>query len=120
MHFQKIILIVGVIFLVVVLLFIARALNKSNQPDVWPPVIGDCPDYWIDMSGNGAACLNKKKLGKCNVPYTGDMNTMNFNVPPFNSSGKTGMCSKYTWATNCNVTWDGITYGVPNPCADEE
>jgi hypothetical protein len=42
---------------------------------------------------------------------------MNFNQSPFNTSN--GTCAKYTWATNCGVTWDGITSGVPNPCIDE-
>jgi hypothetical protein len=81
---------------------------------VWPPVIGDCPDYWVDLKGTGEACYNAKSLGKCNLPGTGEQNTMNFNVSPFNSDSTN--CSKYTWATRCGVTWDGITYGVDNPC----
>ena len=32
-------------------------------------------------------------------------------------NAENGTCSKYTWATRCGVTWDGITYGVNNPCA---
>jgi hypothetical protein len=31
-------------------------------------------------------------------------------------SGEDGLCNKYNWANTCGVTWDGITYGVKNPC----
>jgi hypothetical protein len=40
---------------------------------------------------------------------------MNFNTSAF--TGSQGACNKYNWATKCNVTWDGITYGVSNPCS---
>ena len=39
---------------------------------------------------------------------------MNFNLPAF--TGSNGTCAKYNWANNCKVSWDGITYGVENPC----
>jgi hypothetical protein len=40
---------------------------------------------------------------------------MNFSVPTF--QGGDAACQKYKWANDNNVSWDGITYGVPNPCA---
>ncbi len=43
-----------------------------------------------------------------------NLNAMNFNKMPF--TGNEGNCAKYRWATSCNVTWDGITSGVKNPC----
>ena len=39
---------------------------------------------------------------------------MNFNNAPY--TGDNGTCNKYIWAKKCGVTWDGITYGVENPC----
>ena len=62
-------------------------------------------------------CFNSHHLGKCNIPTAEDKNTMNFNQSPFN--GTNGSCAKYKWASSkaCNVTWDGITYGVTNPCS---
>jgi hypothetical protein len=39
---------------------------------------------------------------------------MNFNTSAF--SGENEDCSIYTWAKRCGVSWDGITYGVTNPC----
>ena len=31
-------------------------------------------------------------------------------------TGSNGTCAKYSWANKCDVSWDGITYGVENPC----
>ena len=66
------------------------------------------------MSGNGEECFNSHSLGRCNVPSEGEKGTMNFNQSPF--TDENGDCAKYTWATKCKVTWDGITSGVQNPC----
>jgi hypothetical protein len=120
MNFQSIILTIAVVGLIVLLVVIGYSLSKSTSTIVWPPIVGSCPDYWMDLKGNGEQCYNVKSLGKCNLPGTNEQNTMNFNVSPFN--GDTGTCSKYNWAKNCNVTWDGITYGAKNPCdtSDEE
>ena len=96
---------------------IGLVLVNSKNTDKWPPMIGDCPDYWIDMSGNGGNCVNIKNLGSCNT-NTGKKNyqTMNFNQAPF--TGSNGTCAKYKWANFCKLTWDGITYGASNPCDD--
>jgi len=112
--FQKIILIAAVIILIINLVVIALALHKSKKTQ-WPPVIPSCPDYWLsDGSGNNITCTNIKNLGVCN-PQSGTRHlTMNFNNAPF--TGVNGNCAKYTWANNCKVAWDGLTYGGKNPC----
>ena len=121
MEFQKLVLIIAIILLLVILVVIGIMLSKSNAEANWPPVVGECPDYWVDMSGNGEACFNSNSLGRCNIPgesnkrnNQNNLNTMNFNKLPF--TGNEGNCSKYRWATACKVTWDGITSGVKNPC----
>ncbi len=118
MSFQKIILTIAIVLLIITLIFIWYSLSQSKENQTWPPLVGDCPDYWIDLSGNGAMCLNQKSLGKCNLPSEGSKNTMDFSKAPF--VGDSGLCSKYTWAKNCDVSWDGITYGVQNPCASSQ
>jgi len=112
--FQKIILIIAIIILLINLVIIALALHNSKNKN-WPPLVPNCPDYWIsDGSGNNITCINKKDLGVCK-PQTGDKHLMmDFNKPPF--TGANGNCAKYTWANNCKVAWDGLTYGVNNPC----
>ena len=113
--FQKTVLYGAIIVLIISLIIIGFALSKSSDSDSWPPTIPTCPDYWtIDGSGNRTTCRNVKSLGTC-PPKSGDKYlTMNFNHSPF--TGTNGTCAKYTWATGCGLSWDGITYGVANPC----
>jgi hypothetical protein len=112
--FQKIVLTCAIIILIITLLIIGVALTFSKNT-VWPPMVPACPDYWqIDGSGNNSTCINIKNLGTCSPPSGKQHLVMNFNNPAF--TGQNGLCSKYTWANNCGVSWDGITYGVNNPC----
>jgi hypothetical protein len=115
MEFQKIVIIVALLILISLLVIVGVSLSKRYDETNWPPIIGDCPDYWLDLSGNGSACFNAKRLGKCNLPSKGNPNVMNFNRDIF--MGTSGECSKYKWANECGVTWDGLTSGVSNPCS---
>jgi len=113
--FQKIVLFSAIIVLIIVLVVIGIALSYSVSAQDWPPMTPDCPDYWvIDGSGNNATCVNIKDLGTCQPESNDKHLRMNFNVPAFTGSNE--LCAKYTWAKKCGVTWDGITYGVENPC----
>ena len=114
MIFQQKVLIIATVLLIVILIVVGMLLSKSSETEIWPPLVGDCPDFWIDMSGNGEACFNKQSLGRCNLPSATTQNTKNFNESPFN--GEDGKCRKYNWAKTCQITWDGITSGVKNPC----
>jgi len=105
--FQKTTIKIAGFLLLVCIILLACVLYFPSNSQVWPPVIPNCPDYFIDVSGNGTSCLNPKNLGNVtNIP--------NFNVSPY--IGTNGNCQKYNWAISNNVTWDGITYGVENPC----
>jgi hypothetical protein len=112
--FQKIVVFVAIVILIIALVIISIALIYSRDTN-WPPMTPACPDYWLmDGSGNNATCTNVKDLGTC-LPNSGQKHlSMNFNVAPY--TGSQGLCSKYIWANNCGVSWDGITYGVSNPC----
>ena len=112
--FQKIIVISAIVILIISFIFISFALVYGQKNVAWPPIIGDCPDYWIDTSGNGSNCVNVKNLGTCQPPKGQTYLTMNFNSPEF--SGENGNCAKYNWANSCGVSWDGINYGVTPPC----
>lgn len=106
--FQKTILFAAIIVLILCMVFIGYSL-QNIQKENWPPNIPVCPDYWtVDGSGNNYKCLNTNNLGTCGLKE------MNFNTPTF--TGSREMCNKYTWAKNCGLAWDGITYGVQNPC----
>ena len=112
--FQIVVLIIAVVILIIALAFIGVSLKNSKKNSSWPPYVPDCPDYWtIDGSAN-PICVNVKDLGTCPPPTGKPHLTMDFNKDPY--TGTNGNCAKYTWATGCNVSWDGITYGVENPC----
>lgn len=118
--FQKIIVIIAIVLLIICLIFIGMALIKSKNSSQWPPIIGECPDYWVDTSGNGANCVNVRKLGTCTTGGNGaspsdSVMAMNFTVAPY--IGSNSKCAKYTWANRCGITWDGITSGITNPCS---
>lgn len=105
MTFQKIILIIAAILLIIALIIFGVSIYNQKYSSVFPPVVAECPDYWESIPGdknNTSNCLNIKNLGSSNCSKT-----MNFNVPEF--SGSNGLCNKKKWAQNCNLTWDGVT-----------
>lgn len=108
--FQSIVLTTAVVILLIVLIVIGINMSISKNKQTWPPLVGDCPDYWLDLGTGGSNCsVNKHDANKGN-----STSPMNFSVAPYN--GTNGPCAKYRWANQNNVSWDGITYGVTNPC----
>ena len=112
--FQKIVLFSAIIILIIALVIIGIALMYSKN-QVWPPMTPECPDYWVsDGSGNNTTCTNVKDLGTCQATGDSQHLVMNFNNSRF--TGTQGLCNKFTWANRCGISWDGITYGINNPC----
>jgi len=100
-HFYKGIAIMATLILIVILLLMGYSLNKFKHTKRFPPVIANCPDYWIsDSSG----CSNPKNLGTLTNSCTGPMD---FDTDHYNNA--TGHCKKSEWAKNCSLTWQGIT-----------
>jgi hypothetical protein len=111
MNLKKIIIVLCVTLLIILL--IVGTTSKYGSDEQWPPIVSDCPDYW-ELKGTKDApiCVNTRKLGTCSST---NGSTMDFSKYPFNDE-VTGTCSKYKWANACGVSWDGLTYGVENPC----
>jgi len=101
--FQKVILIIALIFLIISIFFITL-INKTSTN--WPPEISTCPDYFIDVSPLGNSVISCKNT----------LNLGNIGVGPFQFDKAESNCDKYTWATKSNVFWDGITNATNNPC----
>jgi len=121
--FQKSVLIAAIIILILSLVIIGVVLKRSIASQAWPPILGVCPDYWVDLGKDGSKCYNPQKIGGCNIPTNSKKNTMDFTTDRF--TGAEGACNKKKWASKCSakssnhlgpVSWDGITYGVTNPC----
>jgi hypothetical protein len=114
--FQKVILTIAIIMLIVLLIYINMSLSNATASMAWPPVSTNCPDYWVDIGtkGPGSGCYNSQKIGtkQCNITT---IDTMDFT----SYIGSAGQCRKKRWATGCGVTWDGLTYGygAKDPCA---
>ena len=106
--FQKTLIIVAFIVLILALLFIG-ILVKNTTKKKWPPVVPECPDWWKatkDPSGN-IICKNIQNLGTC---------SSDFNPNNSQYTGSSGACNKYNWANSFVISWDGVNYGVDNPC----
>jgi hypothetical protein len=106
MNFQTIVVIVAIIILIGSLTFIGYTLHANLTNQVFPPVVGACPDYWVSKDNK---CFNKKGLGKCQGEEG-----INFNTQFY--QGNQGPCRKATWARNCGLSWGGLTNNV-NICA---
>jgi hypothetical protein len=121
-QYQKITITVAVILFMIVMFVYVMAIRNNRKS--WYPLVSDCPDYWEaiengeDDADAAKKCINTKDLGTCAPPGNEDHLTMDFGLDEF--SGKGGNCNKYNWATNCDILWDGITYGVTNPCLEHD
>lgn len=100
--FQTIVMVIAVIILIITLIVIGVSIYTAKNSVAYPPVVANCPDYWLDESdGDSSNCVNVKNLGTCNTPK------MDFSTAMW--TGNAGMCNKARWAKACNLTWDGIT-----------
>ena len=108
MIFQKIVMTVAIVLLILVLIFIGVALYESKSKAAWPPVVSECPDYWevqqVSGSNGENQCVNVKNLGK-----SGDDCRQPKDFSGSHWQGKQGLCRKYKWAKSCDLTWDGVT-----------
>lgn len=110
--FQKITIIITFIILLVIFIFIGSSLVYAKKNAANAPILPQCPDFWeISETATGPKCVNIQDLGTCPAASGDEHLTVDFNSDNF-----TDNCAKYTWANNCNVAWDGLTYGVDNPC----
>jgi len=124
MKFQNIVIIILLILLIITLVsFYFIATSAGNMP--YPPTIPVCPDYYYQTGTvNGKVVCKalpgmEKTLQNTRLSPTQLKSCVN---PSFTSdyySGTNANCLKYTWYTNCNSipAWEGVTYGVSNPCS---
>ena len=103
MNFQKLVLTIAVIVLVVSLVVMGLLISRSKSSYTYPPSVSQCPDYFTLVSPN--VCKNVHKLGKCND------NGKPREIWDFSGSnflGETGKQNKCKLANFCEISWDGI------------
>ena len=111
-NFQKKALGVALLILTFCIAVMSYA-NFKNQAIEFPPLINDCPDYFVhdpDAAG-GATCTATSGVYSATdsrfITLTGDFLPTNAN----------SMCKKKAWAQENAVTWDGITNDISlSPC----
>ena len=122
---NRIVNILGILLIICLVIFFVM-IFYINREQKFPPVIGQCPDYWLsskyfdnkdnldmieDVLIKNELENDKEDKSKCvNVKNIGNPNCskiMDFNEVPYNTTN--GLCAKYKWAKDCDLTWDGIT-----------
>ena len=139
--FQNTSLSIAILILVVCLIVIAIILSKTSSN--YPPTVDACPDYWStsnylntdaskcnksefgccsdyatpksDAAGSNCPvkCYNTHQLGTVSSTCTSKPSEMDFSSDLY--TGSSGVCNKQKWASQCGITWDGIT-NVSNAC----
>jgi len=99
--FQEITVIVALVLLVICLIIIGISLYNNTYKSKYPPVTGDCPDYWKDVGTSGSLCKNVQNLGTCDITQKSFVGS--------EWQGSSGLCNKSEWAKGCDLTWDGVT-----------
>ena len=111
--FQKTVLTISVIVLIISLIILGLFLAKSLFEDSYPPVISDCPDYW-DVSynsNNDIICKNTSTINtgtgadECGADYEYQVTSSLLG----GTQKEEILCEKYKWSKKCNIIWDGVT-----------
>ena len=103
--FQNMVLGISIILLILCLIVIAYGLYSKTYQEAFPPVVADCPDYWVDKSdGDSSNCENIKSLGTMTNVCKGPMD---FSTEKW--LGAAGLDRKQAWAKMCKLQWDGVT-----------
>lgn len=119
MSFNRIVIMVATVLLIVSLIMIGIALRNQKKTASFPPVVSDCPDFYIaEEIANSDGDLDY--ICKIKDDYLGySPSTLNtcgeFDNSQTKYKGVGGLCEKKKWAVKCNRTWDGVTN---NPEAD--
>ena len=105
-NFNTLVLKVAIIILIICLLFIGWAIYTSmyGKNVEFPPVTGNCPDYWnANMENNSEYCENTLMVGN------GGNNSNDPECQKFSTNSIMTSCQKFTLANKCDLTWEGIT-----------
>ena len=101
-NFQKIVIVIAIILLILALAFIGTAISNEKNTHDFPPVIAECPDYWThDVEQN--KCINVHELGRGG---RGGKAIKELDVKYLNDYP---MCFKKGAFNGANISWDGIT-----------
>ena len=115
--FNKTVLIVASILLILGLIIIGIFILKSLEEETYPPVVSDCPDYWdVEYSNGNKLCKNNTYINDGRSKNECRSYPTNLFLA-YGASTNDKICEKYKWAKDCNIHWDGITNN-PQACVN--
>jgi len=108
--FNKTVLMVACILLILGLVLIGLFVSKNIEKSAFPPIVGDCPDYWnVGYTTGGATTCSHNSI---NVGRSSETTCRTYppaNTTTIGTSVNDIICAKHRWAKGCNIHWDGIT-----------
>ena len=122
--FQKIVLAIATVILILILTIIGVMLSKYKNKVTYPPVANTCPDYW-KISADGLSCsLPTSSAVNVGSIYNSDgslaissadtygydstKKTINFTDGGWSTS-KSAVCAQKDWTGTYNIIWDGVS-----------
>jgi hypothetical protein len=107
-NFNRTVLLIASVLLILGLIIIGIFILKNVENSAYPPVIGDCPDYWDVYYNNNQKKCRHKNINAEDV----SARCRDYPVAEFSATGTSAadiLCAKNKWAKSCNIHWDGIT-----------
>jgi hypothetical protein len=93
--FQRTVLIVAAVMLVICLVVLATLIKNAVEQVDWPPQSSTCPDYWLESAQGMCSPQPNMNVGTS----SGDLNIRKVGTPE----------QRCDWARKHNVVWDGYT-----------
>lgn len=104
MTFQRWILVIFIIGLLISAIIFSYSIRSTIKKKKWPPVIANCPDYWIDQTGDGSKCVSVSFNESNGSSCSGTVDFSNMNL-----------CQKYKQMQKCKtIIWEGVTHSNPD------
>ena len=104
MTFQKVVLIIALILLILSLVIIGVLIKSAQTSAKFPPETSKCPDFFkVDLVDGKRTCTNPLGLGTCAGGLT-----------PIVGQDLDSRIQNCRLARGCGVTWDGITSATAN------
>jgi len=122
MTFQKTVISVAIIILMLSLGLISYMLWNAQGSTKYPPEISMCPDFWEatqQQKASGIDNPNPKMICRPNPNLGDDANKGTFSGKEFDFSspkfqGPSGLSAKCKWASTYDVFWDGVSTLAPS------
>ena len=112
MSFQRIVLTVALVTLIIVLCVVAYLIHSAKGDAAFPPETPACPDYFeaVASSNNqpSQSCKNVQGLGNA-APGVTNFATGNMSCPANQPCSSEALKARCNWAKSHGLTWDGVT-----------